>query len=140
VSELIGAEEWLYATLTGDSALAAVVGGRVFSEQAPRGTPLPAVIFSFVVGNDVVTSSQDRIMVDALYTVRGTKQAASYDADLVTIANRIDALLQRSDGGSGTGAVVFTSYREEPLKRIELDEGIEYRALGGTYRILAQQS
>jgi hypothetical protein len=138
--ESLAIDEWLYGTLTGDAALTAVVGQRVHNEQAPTTSTFPLVVFQLQSSIDVRGNGQTRIMVDALYVVRGIVANASYDANSKLIAERIDALLHASSGGTADGgaASIFTSHRTQHFRLAEEESGKQYRHLGGIYRIYAQ--
>ena len=131
-------DQWIYETLTGDSALTAIVGDRVHVDQAPAGTGFPLVVFSLEYARDVVTHNHTRVMVDGIYRIRVNKDSESYDDEMQAAADRIDALFDRSDGGTAGGASIFTSVREEPYRRSLVDEGNQYKALGGLFRIWVQ--
>lgn len=137
--ELTRAEQWLYATLTADATLTGLVGTRVYSEVAPPEATYPCVIFGLQYAADVATHSAERIMVNGLWLVRGVVQASSFGGNLQTIADRLDALLHRSAGGTADAATVFTSVREEPFKQATVNEGIQYRSLGGLFRLYTQR-
>lgn len=136
--EITRTQEWLYDTLTADTALTAVVGDRVYSEAAPLGSEFPLVVFGLEYPEDVLTHNGSRIMVTSWWRVRGIVPAESFSDALQTIADRIDAILHRSDGGTADGAVIFTSVRMEPYMRLEVDEGKQYRSLGGVYKTHTQ--
>lgn len=125
-------DAWLYDTLTADAPLA----GGWHAEQAPRGTASPFGVFGLVSALDVQTSSTDRIMVNAVYSIRAITEAESFVA-LQSAADAIDTALHQSDGTAG-GASVMSATREEIIRRVEVDEGRELRSLGGYFRILVQ--
>lgn len=138
--ESLAIDEWLYRTLTADPTLTGIVGTRVYNEQAPPSSTFPLVVFQMQAATDVRGNGQTRIMVTSLYVVRGIVQDASYNDTSKTMAERIDALLQASAGGTVDNgrAVVFTSHREQNFRLSEVESGKSYRHLGGIYRILAQ--
>lgn len=144
--ELTRTAKWITDTLKADSTLTAVIGGdaataRIFGDVVPQGATFPCVRFDFVAGRDVRggTLSSHRIMVSGLWLVRGIAEAEKYSGDLTTIADRIDACLRSSTGGTaGSDGVVFSSIREEPFQLVENDNGIQWRHLGGVYRIATQ--
>ncbi|MEO6467500.1 MAG: DUF3168 domain-containing protein [Acidimicrobiia bacterium] len=135
--ELTRVDQWIYQTLTADSALTAIVGTKVFVDNAPQGTAFPFVVFSLEYATDVVTHSHTRIMVDSVWRIRVNKASESYDSEMRSAADRIDVLFDRTSGSAGE-AQIFSSVREEPYKRPLIDDGKQYRALGGIYRVLAQ--
>lgn len=136
--EITRTATWLYDTLTGETDITDLVSTRVYSDFAPQGSTLPAVIFSLEYARDVTTAFHHRVMVDGLWRVRAVTDSGSFDDDLQALADAIDVLLDRSDGGTADTATIFTSVREEPYQSVVTDEGVRYHALGGVYRILVQ--
>lgn len=142
--ELTRIDEWIVDTLTADTTLTALIGGpapRIYSDVVPQDGAFPCVRFDYATGRDVRggTLASTRIMVNALYIVRGIAQQKSYGGDLRTIADRIDANLKASSGGpAGDDGVVFSAVREEPFRMNEPVDGVQWRHLGGIYRINAQ--
>lgn len=138
-------ETWLTGKLTGDTTLANLIGApgdvRVHSDHAPLASTWPCVVFQYQGGHDVGggTRESNRIMLDGLWVVKGIAQQESYGGTLKSIADRIDALLQNSTGGAaGADGTVFAAVREQPFRLAEVDDGVEYRHLGGMYRIWGQ--
>lgn len=137
MAETLVAEQWLYTVLSGDTALAAVVGTRIYADVAPAGATFPYVVYQNQAGRDVRGVGPTRIMANLLYVVRGVNATTTYTGALETIANRIDAVLQAASG-TNTRGVVIACVREQPFKLAEsLDTG-EYRNLGGIYRLWAK--
>jgi hypothetical protein len=137
-------DEWLYATLTADTALRNELGGappatRVFSDVAPQGTPSPWLVFSFVTADDTVgVNPGTRILVRGLWIVKGIARAESYLGALRTIADRIDAVLQAASGSTVSGVTVVLSHRVRPIRYAEVDDaGVQIRHLGGLYAVVA---
>lgn len=137
--EITTVERWLRATLTGDLTLAALVGDRVFSTIAPRDAAHPLIVYSFQAGLDTIGVGTARIMSRPLFTIRVVAPSGSF-ADLEDAARRVDELLHgaldRPVAGSG---LVLSCMREQPLALALMEEGTEYRQLGGIYRIDVQQ-
>lgn len=133
--ELPRIEQWLYATLSADAELVALVGSRIHAYEAPQGTAMPFVIYSYQGGHDVRGVGPGRIMVSALYQVKVVGQGTSV-VGLAPIADRLDALLQAASGTVTDGAV-WACVREQPLAYPETDNGVQYRHLGGLYRVMA---
>ena len=131
-------DQWLYATLTGDTQLAALLPGGWHTPAAPEGTTGRYGVFSHYDPDDVTSHNGTRIMVRPVYTVRAVADVESYDAGLEASADRIDALLQRSAGGTARTAAIFTSVRRYPYQDMTLFEGKQFRSLGGVYEIFAQ--
>jgi hypothetical protein len=129
---------WLNTALSGDASLAAVVGTRIYSDLAPDGAALPMVVYQMQAANDLMTNGAARVWANTLFLVRGVAQRVSYDGDLITMANRIDAVLHGASGSNAEGNV-WECVRERPFRLTEVGaDGKQYRHLGGLYRILAK--
>lgn len=136
--ELTRIDEWLTTTLLAASSVTDVVGSRVYGELAPPSSTWPMVLFQHQASTDVMGSDQTRIMVDALYVVRGVHRAASFGGAVQDLADAITATLHRADGTVADG-VVFACTRERPFRLVDTDDGgAQYRHAGGIFRILCQ--
>jgi len=139
-------DAWLYELLHDDTDLLAALATQtrpglesVVADVAPTGTVFPVVVYQHQGSVDVRTATgSGRIMVTGLWIVKVVGETANY-GELVAAADRLDALLEESNGGpAGSDGAVFTSVRESPFRFAEDDGGVSYRYLGGTYRIWAQ--
>lgn len=139
VAEIVAAEQWIYAQLTADTPLMALMTGGVWRNLAPANTPPPYCIFQKQSGRDVSTVAGIRIMDNLLYTVKCVGLKTTYVATLAAAAAYVDADLHRKSG-TVTGASIFACTRQEPFSLDELVAGIEYTHLGGTYRLFVQSS
>lgn len=137
--ELPYIDRWLVTKLEADAALMAAVTG-VWSDRIPAGEELPAVRFQEQGSVDVGTLNGTRVMVNALYLVVVTVEGADY-GPAVPAANRLDEVLHRTAGDQGNvGQLwVLQCWREAPYRMPEADGEVEYRHLGGFFRILAQR-
>jgi len=72
-----------------------------------------------------------------LYLVRAIAEQTSYEGNLVTAANRIDAALSAVSGSNAAG-VVWVCIRERPFQMAEIIEGRTFVHLGGIFRIQAR--
>lgn len=129
---------WLQTVLAADATLTGLVGDQVFSELAPQDASFPRVVHQHQGSVDVRTAtSSGRIMLSGLWLVRGIAATEDFRS-LQAIADRVDVLLERASG-SADGGLVFSCTRESPFRLLEpADGGIQYRHLGGLYRIYAQ--
>ena len=136
MAETLVAEQWLYTVLAADTALAAVVGTRIYAYIAPEGAAFPYVVYQNQAGRDIRGVGPLRIMANLLYVVKVVGQTNSFGA-LETAANRIDTVLQAASGTPTRGTVI-ACVREQPFALVEsLDTG-QYRHLGGIYRLWAK--
>lgn len=134
-------EQWIYAQLTSDATLSALVGGRFYSTEVSQDddTAFPCVLFSYYTGRDLMIQNASRVWTECVYkvVVIGFDQPFS---TLESIHARVDALLHRkgSQTVSSAGQIVH-SYREQPYQLTEdAPGGKKYRHLGGLYTIAAQ--
>lgn len=136
--ESVIAERWLNATLKGDTALMALVGNRVYGEVAPENAPLPHIIFMSRSGTSWRVMRPQRLGSTLEYVVKVVGKGASYVA-LNEAATRIAALL---DGkrGAAEGGHVLSSAHIQPVAYPETSQGVQYRHLGGLYRLNVQLS
>jgi hypothetical protein len=137
VSEGVIAEQWLVGVLLGDAEVAALVGERVYSELAPQGAVMPYVTIQNQASVDVLGVGSRRIMSELVYVVRAVGRGASY-VGLAPIADAIDRVLHLSRGETEEGWVLGCR-REQPFRRPEVTSGVQYRHLGGLYRLWVQE-
>jgi hypothetical protein len=144
-SATLGIDLWLETVLGSDATLTAILGsaGRVHAEQAPAGSAFPLVVFRSLSLDDVMSASQDRVMVSELRAVEAIAQTMSF-ADVKAAAERIDALLHHLPAAGSTtvgafgGVTILSSTRLRELRLVESDTGRHFRRLGGIYQINAQ--
>lgn len=134
---------FLYTTLSGDTAVAALVGTRIFEDLAPQGTAFPFVVFSFHTGGDTNALGSDvRTLTRPQYLIRAISKGPTYsDADAVAAA--VDAALMGAHGSATVNGVtyeVLTVFREQAIRRCEYAESVRYNHAGGLYRIPCYRS
>lgn len=135
-------EAWLFDTLSNDPALGAEVVGGFFSEVASGLNPdedYPIVVWRLLTPTDVRGVGAARVMIRADYVVVAIDafSAAGSYSTIGTAADRIDAVLHGKDGTADDGTI-FSCTRREPFASTLTDQGIQYRELGGVFRIQAQ--
>jgi hypothetical protein len=134
-------DQWLYATLTGDGALAAVVGTKVYADLPPQTEPpvsLPFVVFTMLSGVDLRVVGTYRVWANCTYKIVGMAEANSFAGNLKTMADRIDAVLDAKQGSNVTG-IIYSCVREMPIRLTEPpQDGRVIRQLGGIFRIQAR--
>lgn len=141
--ETNAAEAWLYSTLAADSALAAVVGTRIYNTRRPTGSAFPLVIFQHQGGRDLTMLGAVRVWSQLTYLVRGivevfdANEQGSFEGSAKTIADRIDAVLHGKSGTNGSGTV-YTCVRDQTFQLVETVDGRQFRHLGGIYMIHAR--
>lgn len=133
----IGIDEWLYSTLSADSVITTAVGTRLYTDEAPAETAFPYVQWQLQSANDVRTGvGPFTILVNALYLVKVVNRIQSYKA-IQTVANRINTILHGA-GGTTLSTNIYSCVREEAWRDSEFISGVNYRSLGGIYRIQAK--
>lgn len=137
MAESTAIDRWLNTVLAADTQLAAVVGTRIYADLAPDGAALPMVVYQMQSSRDLMALGSHRVWANTLYLVRGVAQTIAYGGSLITIADRIDAALHAASGSTVEG-VVYECVREGEFRLTETANGIQYRHLGGLYRILAK--
>lgn len=135
--ETYTADKWLYATLTGDTTLMALVTG-VYTWPVPQDTALPYVLFQEQSARDMQGMGPMRIWSTGTWLVRIVAETRSWGGALETAANRLDVLLQAQSGTVTGGGRVFVCVREQPFRLVETVQSRQFRHMGGMYRIMAR--
>jgi hypothetical protein len=124
--------------MAADTALQALVSGRVYSYLAPTGTLFPFVSYNFQGGADVMAVGAIRVMNAGMYQIKAITEASGM-ATAEPIANRIDALFHHTTG-TVTGGIILACHREQPIAYVENTNGLRRNHVGGLYRIYIQSS
>jgi len=140
--ETIYAAEWIVAVITAALAAREAPEGEevepvgVYEDPAPEDATEIAVTFSYQTGNDVAPVGVPEIMATLDYTIQVSCPGRS-DQPLLAIYDLVhEALLDRSNAGpTSSGGYVHGAIRLSPLKYTEDAGGVEYRHLGGNYRL-----
>ncbi len=107
----------------------------VFSEVIPQDQALPAIRFSDQAPADVNTFNANRVVATGLYLVAVVARGTSY-GPLATAADRLDFLLHKKSGTLAPLSVI-QSWRDGAFRLAETEGDIQYRHLGGYYRVMA---
>lgn len=129
MAEIVTIETWLYLKLAGNLA---GVANRVYSDVAPLNATFPCIVFQMQSALDGNNLNGSRILGNQLWLVKVIGQVTG-DVALQTIANSIDSQIHKK-----TGTGVLSCVRESPFKMTEEVDGLQYRHLGGIYRIYVQ--
>lgn len=131
-TEFTAAGEWTFAVLT-----AAGLGMEVWPEHVPEGASFPAVVVGIVPGADLNASGRGnpRVWSREIVTARVVDQTSDY-WQLQDTAAAIDDAMHGRVGEAVAGFLVYSCVREGPFAVPEVDGGVEYRSLGGIYRLL----
>jgi len=127
----------LWATLSGDTALGSLVGQENISGTlAPELMNPPYVAWLCQSTADVTGNAGQIISVDTLYEVKTVAQTSSWD-DVRAIARRLHVLLHRPGAVITVNNGSLSCNRDRIIQYPEVDGGVQYRHLGGIYRIRA---
>ena len=125
----------IYARLSGDAALQALVGQRVYRFRAPEGAAFPYVVFFKAAGGHRWTMGR-KYYRPMTYVVKAVaEETAGVDAQTVACNadERIETLL--NDALTVVGQNVECR-RLGDVEYVEDDEpGKQYQHVGGTYRV-----
>ena len=130
--------QWLRTTLAADSTVSTQVVGGIWRAYAPIATTPPYIILAHQGGSDVKGAPQYRLLDSSLYQVKVVGKADTYQT-LITIADAMDAALERQSGSTSDSIIYFCT-REQPLEVDELSDGLQYSSIGGMYRLLISAS
>lgn len=142
-SDLLTADQWLYATLVGDSTLTSLAcGSRIYDDAVPQTATFPFVQIRYLLGTDTQTMGRNIVMNRPQYLVLAVDRAdqASGVVDMTvleTIYARIQTLLHRSSGNVSRGLVYYCA-RERAFRNRYVQNGIEYREFGAIYQVWTQ--
>lgn len=129
-------EPWLYSLLSTDTTLLALVADRVSGTLSGELLGTPYVTFMLQDHTDIQGVGGEEIMGDCLYMVKAVDRAGGWDT-VEPIAKRIHALLHRPHTNVTLSNGSLTTIRERIIQYPEVQEGVQYRHLGGIYRIQA---
>jgi hypothetical protein len=144
------ADEFIYAKLKNDATLTALIQAvyakygqevpadpEVYSDTVPSTITFPYVIFQLRTPfPDTTVVEGIRIFTRLDYLVKVVDRAQSY-ADIAPIYSQVDKLLHLATGTVADGVVYFTQ-RMQLFRFPEIDDAIQYRHLGGIYRLTVQ--
>lgn len=129
-------EPWLYATLHGDTTLHGLVEGRFTNAQNPLsdGVTVPFVYFGFASERDITNNDGSILDTESYYNVKGVTIGNTYTGAALNIAKRIHQLINGAKPTlSPSGSL--TCVRQQIIQYVEVIQGVEYRHLGGLYKV-----
>jgi hypothetical protein len=137
MNELSKTERWIYHALSTDAQLAAVVGTRIYHDQAPETASVPYVIFDYQFGEDVNGVGTCRLIARNTYQVKVISRENDDNTRLV--ADRIDEVIGKAVRAQHPSDLTFkfSGRRTSPVSYTEpaRDSSRFFRHLGGLYRI-----
>lgn len=142
------AEQWLYAVLSADTVIAAIVGTRIYARQASQGVstqlaPRPYIIYQSMSGADSQGIGTVRQMALPLYLVKVLCDNAPTQA-VRTVADKIDDIVGKAVAQTisyGGFSWTISGRREQPFELTENATTTLNRIdhLGGLYRLRISQ-
>jgi hypothetical protein len=128
------AERWLKTILGSDPTITAIVGGRIFEGALPQAQSFPAILFQMVSGGSpLLGNGAEIIWARPVYRVVAATKGNSVAA-IVTLADRIFAVLHGARGGVAGAAVDACTYIEE-FRDVPIDNNERYQRAGGLFEI-----
>lgn len=133
------ADDFIVDTLTGDATLMALISGVWSERNVPQGTDTPYIVFGYRGGSLLRVVGTVRYWHDLVYDIKAVGVATAYNA-LVTIANRIDTLLELAQGAADGGTIVVSEF-EGAVPVVEAEEGgVVYENITHRYRLKVQET
>lgn len=135
-TEIVAAEAWIRATLLAANPPTAIGGPaapRIYSHVVPASAALPSVIYQMQAAEDLMVINGRRVWADLVYVVQVVALAGAWE-DVDAVADWMDAALHNGRG-SYDGGMVYACTRERPFAFVEHDGDMQYRHLGGIYRL-----
>jgi len=129
-------DKWVAQRLKASPALVSAVDGRIRADMSQPGEPFPIVIFSALSAGVDVLARTTRVMTTAVYLVKVVGQTGSY-VPLQPIADLIDQALHEQE--STLDGYRITCWREGIVRYGEAVDGVQFRHLGGRYRVQAHR-
>ena len=134
------ADRFIFTSLAADSALTAIVGGKIYNEIATPTTPPvapPYVLYQMQSAVGLRTIGVHIVWSNMLFLVRGVVEANSYTGASKTMADRIETVLHAASGSNIDG-VLFACVWENPFRLPEIADGRILRHQGAMFRIYAR--
>ena len=130
-TELNRADKWIYGVLSDSSAVAALVGTRIYRHKAPGDTDFPCLIFACQSASDRNVLGAARLVTQAMYAIRSVARLPATEDAADVVAATADAAI--SDASADEHMLCIE--RMEPWNRSYVLDGIDYEERGGIYRV-----
>jgi Protein of unknown function (DUF3168) len=130
-------DPWLYSTLSTDAALIALVGARISNTLSSIPLTTPYITFDAASTRSIRGVGGVLLDTDSLYNVKAVSMSGSFN-QASAIAARIRKLLDRANVTISTPVpATLACFWELEIRYPEVLEGVQYRHLGGSFRIRA---
>lgn len=123
---------WILSVLTGSTSLAALVGTRIYRDEAPENTAFPCVVMQQIDAVPVQNAFRDRLMDGERWQVKAVNKANSYTT-VNSIAALVETLLHKASGSN-----VVSSVLEFKMPMSEKDNGVTYKSMILDFRVHTQ--
>lgn len=133
------AESWIEGALSGDDALSALVGERIYAGVAPQGATYPLVTFASLGGADTTAPGFRRILTQFRYALHCADRVGSIAA-LDAVAARVDALLHGKTAQWASGAFALGCQRERQMVLASQEAGVPTREIVLIYLLVIQET
>ncbi len=127
-------DPWLWKTLSTDPVIVSLVAQRISNGAALGPSQTPFITWEMNSSVDRTNASGQTIFSNSLFVVKAVGQGGSY-RPVLPIAKRINELL--ADKNVTTENGTLQCRRDRVIRYVELDDNVQYRHLGGIYRIYA---
>lgn len=130
-------EIWLWGVLSGDSTLIGLIGiDNIAGTLAPEVLDPPYLAWLCQSSIDVKGNAGQIISVDSLYEVKAVAQSSSWD-EVRPVAQRVKEILHRPGQVVTVSNGSLSCVHDRIIQYPEVSGGVQYRHLGGIYRIRA---
>lgn len=129
-------DPWLFAKLSASAALAAIVGNRITNGAALGNLATPFVTWDMNSSRDITTAQGDILWNESLFEVKVIGHGGSFSVPgraMSIIHGLIHGVKNEATAKGGT----ITCHRDRVIRYPELDDNVQYRHVGGIYRIQA---
>lgn len=132
-------EKWLWEALSGDSTLVGLIGtDNIVGTLAPEALDPPYLAWLCQSAIDIKGNAGQIISVDTLYEIKAVAQTSTWD-DVGPVAQRVKQILHRPGEVITTVNGSLSCVHDRIIQYPEVNEGVQYRHLGGIYRIRASR-
>lgn len=127
-------EPWLIDRLKNDSALNALVGGKIANDQSVITLEPPYLFLGHISTRDILGIGTVRIDTDNLYGIRAVTRSGSFVSGR-GIMRVVDGLLHGQIVTTSNGSL--TCVRDAPFHYPETRDGVQFMHVGANYRFRA---
>lgn len=139
-AESVMIDEWIKDTLSNDPTVSGIAVGGVHLDLAPPDVQYPFIVYQAIEPPRVIRGlGVEHWMVDGTWQVKGTARGVEY-LPIAPLAHAIHDALVTGDTDAVSDGYIFTCTFERQVMHGEPKGQVQFRHLGGEYRIQAQAS